>query len=553
MRRRISYLFCVVLIHLYAAVVQGTQQDGSNVIYSNYGSGMSFDVAPSRAWTINGFLSPGVGQQAIAQRFTPLATSTFTSASVALILSRGPASIDVFLQADDNGLPGSVLEQISVSGFSSDPTIVTATSLDRTILLAGTPYWLSLVAGAPGVIAGWIWNSVGDIATADNCASTQAGNPAGPWSRGCFVAPGPTGIRSVFQINGNAPTPTAGQTQLETHKLVFPQLAVGGGYESELTIVAQGGDYSAGSVHFIGQDGSALAVSVDGSAPTTSFSYYLFNKSSRTYRLTSSGATRSGWIALGNDQRSQTYQGSISGILTYRYEIGNQLMSQIGVLPSRSISKGHLLFDNTNGNKTALAVAMPDGQGTVTFTRYNAEGIIMESTQRIFLASSQQSFYVLQLFPDSTNQRGLIMMESTTPFHMLALTDNSDKYSSTAVMPGVFEGELTLSLEDQTTWRLRMTREGCFFTGVATRMTPVPIISSPISGSIVSCESGDRLLQLTIASYDVSTGESFNITLSAPIVDENLLYVSGKAFGNAQNQAFLTGTFILNAIGSAQY
>jgi hypothetical protein len=45
------------------------------VIHSNFGPGMAFDADPSHGWTINGFLGPGIGQQAIAQQFTPSAAS----------------------------------------------------------------------------------------------------------------------------------------------------------------------------------------------------------------------------------------------------------------------------------------------------------------------------------------------------------------------------------------------------------------------------------------------------------------------------------------------
>src|SRR5213596_441793 len=59
------------------------------VIYSNFGPGMAFDADPSHGWTINGFLGPGIGQQAIAQQFTPSADYTFSAAEVALVLLGG--------------------------------------------------------------------------------------------------------------------------------------------------------------------------------------------------------------------------------------------------------------------------------------------------------------------------------------------------------------------------------------------------------------------------------------------------------------------------------
>src|SRR5207244_2486811 len=68
------------------------------VVYSNFGPGMAFDADPSHGRTINGFLGPGIGQQAIAQQFTPSADYTFGAAEVALASLSGPSRLRVVLQ-----------------------------------------------------------------------------------------------------------------------------------------------------------------------------------------------------------------------------------------------------------------------------------------------------------------------------------------------------------------------------------------------------------------------------------------------------------------------
>ena len=47
------------------------------------------------------------------------------------------------------------------------------------------------------MLAGWNWNSIGDISTGTDFAGTQGGVPAGPWG---LIFPGQT--RSAFQIDG---------------------------------------------------------------------------------------------------------------------------------------------------------------------------------------------------------------------------------------------------------------------------------------------------------------------------------------------------------------
>lgn len=174
------------------------------VVYSNFGPDLAFDQNPSHGWTINGFLGTGVGQQAIAQQFTPAGDARFVSAQVALSLFSGPGSVRVFLQADAAGLPGSVIEEIPLGGLGSAPAVYTAGSLLHPVLRQGTAYWLAVAAGADGVVAGWSWNSIGDISLT-TFAGTQDGGPAGPWA----FNPSPS-VRGAFQINGAPLTPQDG-------------------------------------------------------------------------------------------------------------------------------------------------------------------------------------------------------------------------------------------------------------------------------------------------------------------------------------------------------
>ena len=128
---------------------------GGEVIYSNFGPAMAFDTSPFGGWTINGFLGPAIGQQAIAHRFTPAANEIFTNAQVALTLFGGPGTVAVFLQADLNGLPGPILEQINLTGLTGVPTIFAAPSMIRPQLHAGSPYWLANSRGR------WLWSAGG--------------------------------------------------------------------------------------------------------------------------------------------------------------------------------------------------------------------------------------------------------------------------------------------------------------------------------------------------------------------------------------------------------
>jgi hypothetical protein len=177
-----------------------TAARADTVVFSNFGPGMTFN-------TTQGYLINPAGAtppQTIAHRFTSTSNINFTSAQLALGLIAGNSNIQVFLETDAGGLPGTILETINVNISSPFPPggIVTATSTLNTLLTAGTNYWL--VAFAQNATTRAEWNfSLTDFSTANNFAFNQIPSPTGPWNA---VPAG--NIRSAFQINGNVIGPT---------------------------------------------------------------------------------------------------------------------------------------------------------------------------------------------------------------------------------------------------------------------------------------------------------------------------------------------------------
>lgn len=193
-----------------------------SVIYSNFGREMAFESTPSTAWTINGFLGPSIGQQAISQRFVPPSNYALRAIQLGVTGFPGKDSLRVYVQMDSLGRPGQVLESIPVGGFGTSTGIVTANSRIFPVLRQQMSYWVSLVAGGSGVIAGWNWNSIGDRSTS-NFAVTQGGSAGGPWS---VMS---NSLRGAFQVSGTPPQ--QGLTPVTLDDVEFPggaTLAIGG-------------------------------------------------------------------------------------------------------------------------------------------------------------------------------------------------------------------------------------------------------------------------------------------------------------------------------------
>lgn len=177
-----------------AALSLASPAMADEIVFSNFGPGMTFDANGGSA--ISGSIF-GFAQQSVSEQFTPAEDYTFTDAQVAVSLYSGSDSFNVFLQADSSGLPGAVIEEISISGLGQTPAILTANSALFPTLQSGTPYWLTLMPGADDVVGGWHANSIGDNASEDTFAVTHSGSVTGPWYKGFLSL-----TRDAFEIDG---------------------------------------------------------------------------------------------------------------------------------------------------------------------------------------------------------------------------------------------------------------------------------------------------------------------------------------------------------------
>jgi hypothetical protein len=162
----------------------------SVVVYSNFGPNLSFDTDSSHAWLVGGLF----GQFGVAHQFTPPQTVTFTGTYLGLVFTGGNPSVVVSLHEDLNGLPGPILDQTIVTGSIGTPTALLVPSTQSPTLFAGAHYWISVLPNGPGVVAGWTWNSTGDVNTPTNSAVI---NSFSPWMLAGVVAP-----RAAFQVTG---------------------------------------------------------------------------------------------------------------------------------------------------------------------------------------------------------------------------------------------------------------------------------------------------------------------------------------------------------------
>ena len=177
------------------------------IIFNSFGPGDTFS---SRNGYFFGYFFPGdETPESTHWRAMPfVAQQTATLQNVTLPIQRnefvappGPGALQVVLYADNNGLPGTVLESFTYAGATGPRSVLSFDSVTHPQLIADTTYFLA--AQAIGYAEGEWWGSFEEFG--EWPTPFQGGSPfnPGPWT------PGASNFRTAFRLTGeDAPSPT---------------------------------------------------------------------------------------------------------------------------------------------------------------------------------------------------------------------------------------------------------------------------------------------------------------------------------------------------------
>jgi hypothetical protein len=155
----------------------------ATVVYNNLGPGDSHN--PNIGWGVNVRTTPSM-------RFATTGSGLFSQLTIA-VGNAFDSSMKIYLQADDHGRPGAILEILTFNlddRFDSSVNgIQVVPALGTTSLTENTLYWLTGLASAD---TGWYWNNTDAV----NLIAF-ASDPFGFWSNPSFQTLGAFRIEAV--------------------------------------------------------------------------------------------------------------------------------------------------------------------------------------------------------------------------------------------------------------------------------------------------------------------------------------------------------------------
>jgi sugar lactone lactonase YvrE len=215
--------------------------------------------------------------------------------------------------------------------------------------------------------------------------------------------------------------------------LVFPQIAAGGGYTTQVILVNTSGSRASGSIRFTDSAGAPLALHLNGS-----------DASRVSYSIEPNGAFRadcdrpaglaSGYATVEPEAGSMAPSGSA----VFQFKSGGRLVTEAGVGAAVPTTSARIFVDNT-GTYTGVALASTSDSATdVRVDLLDRYGSAIDQTSRRLPARGHSAVFAHELFPDlGSSFTGLIEISSPTALAAvtLKLTTNGRGDSVLTTLP----------------------------------------------------------------------------------------------------------------------
>src|SRR6185369_10841367 len=205
--------------------------------------------------------------------------------------------------------------------------------------------------------------------------------------------------------------------------IVFPQIAVGDGYTTQLVMINTTDRPESGQVRFITSAGNPLAVSINGVDGTT-LSFGIAPNAVAKIPLTRTNGLAVGYAVITADPGVGTPAGSA----IFQVTEGDSLITEAGVGASPATTAARIFVDYA-ATRTGMAIANPSDQSVdLTFTLMDRFGNTDSVAHQTLAARNHAAMYVHELLPSVVDGfTGLLDIRGSGPIVpiTLKLTINS--------------------------------------------------------------------------------------------------------------------------------
>jgi sugar lactone lactonase YvrE len=205
--------------------------------------------------------------------------------------------------------------------------------------------------------------------------------------------------------------------------VVFPQIAAGDGYTTQLVLLNTTGQKLAGQVTLTGSDGKPLALRL-GNVIASQFAFEIDAQGSYRAEFDRPAGIASGYAVVTASAGSPLP----AGTAIFQFKRNGSIVTEAGVAATPATTSARIFVDNA-GSFTGLAVCNPSDQAAaLTFTLLDRHGAVLDSATRTVAAKAHIALFAHELFPNlASSFTGLMDVKSTIAVNPITLkqTDNT--------------------------------------------------------------------------------------------------------------------------------
>ncbi|MBM3789822.1 MAG: hypothetical protein FJW35_05665, partial [Acidobacteria bacterium] len=204
--------------------------------------------------------------------------------------------------------------------------------------------------------------------------------------------------------------PAAGDT------LVFPQIAAGDGYRTQVILINTTGQSQRGQIRLYGDNGSPLPLRA-GASEAAQFSYEIAPNG--TYRIEfTSSALAAGYALVVPDPGAAAPEGSA----VFRFIRNGSVVTEAGVGAGKSTTSARIFVDNAACYTGVALVNRAPQTCSVSFTLIDRDGLALETRMRQLPPNAHLAIFAHELFPGLGDKfTGLMEISTTTPVAPITL------------------------------------------------------------------------------------------------------------------------------------
>ncbi len=367
--------------------------------------------------------SPGVTLNVLGAQFVSGAVVRWNGADrVTTFFSSG--LLEVAILTEDLATPGSIAVTVvnpgvvisNVAIFTVTNPIPEITVLSPASAVAGGPE-LTLTVSGQGFTAESVvmWNGSAKATTFVDSNTLRTVIPAADIAEAGVVS-----VNVVDTAPGGASSASLPFTIVEA-ALFFPQVVVGGAYNTVFTVLNTGTGAAIGNLTLTDQQGNPFIVNAS-SIPPVAGSIIPFSippGGVRIFRLTAvnpGDPVKAGWARINSDVNTLT------GVATFQTAQGNVLTSMAGVLPALMSNLATIPVDNeaASGRRTGFAVANPGNTAmNISILILDENGVqtgtVSPAELNPLLPHSQAARFLDQYAPQTATFKGSMILFCQNP------------------------------------------------------------------------------------------------------------------------------------------